>query len=184
MLSMCQRLLDKGRGYEKLRSVYFDISRDPDYGGLAGTDLSRISLGKTVDLEDYAKENPEDFTLLKRASLQDIKRGEFLKTKWGNVRPSWYLQMAAAPGEAVDSLDLVQAGGTHQFPHLDNLRAIWSVVQGGVGRQEDVALPDMEALLRERSPHAVRMWLLSNAYRKQLVYSSESTSSGMKFRGP
>ena len=185
MLSMCQRLLDKGRGYEKLRSVYFDISRDPDYGGLAGADLSRISLGKTVDLEDYAKENPEDFTLLKRASLQDIKQGEYMRTKWGNVRPSWYLQMAAAPGDAVKSLDLVQAGGTHQFPHLDNLRAIWSVaaggvpriwsvVQGGVGRQEDVYLPDMDALLKERNPRAVRMWLLSNAYRRQLVYSSES----------
>ncbi|MEF8889297.1 MAG: cysteine synthase, partial [Desulfohalobiaceae bacterium] len=185
MLSMCQRLLDKGRGYEKLRSVYFDISRDPNYGGLAGADLSRISLGKTVDLEDYAKENPEDFTLLKRASLQDIKQGEYMRTKWGNVRPSWYLQMAAAPGDAVKSLDLVQAGGTHQFPHLDNLRAIWSVaaggvpriwsvVQGGVGRQEDVFLPDMDALLKERNPRAVRMWLLSNSYRRQLVYSSES----------
>jgi cysteinyl-tRNA synthetase len=185
MLSMCQRLLDKGRGYEKLRSVYFDISRDSDYGLLAGADLSRISLGKTVDLEDYAKENPEDFTLLKRASLQDIKQGEFIKTKWGNVRPSWYLQMAAAPGDAVDGLDLVQAGGTHHFPHLDNLRAIWSVapgrvpriwsvVQGGVGRQEDVFLPDMESLLHKRHPRAVRMWLLSNAYRRQLVYSSES----------
>ena len=186
MLSMCQRLLDKGRGYEKLRSVYFDISRDSDYGGLAGTDLSRISLGKTVDLEDYAKENPEDFTLLKRASLQDIKKGEYLKTKWGNVRPSWYLQMAAAPGEAAGRLDVVQAGATHQFPHLDNLRAIWataaggtppqiwSVVQGGVGPEDDVSLPNMEGLLRERSPHAVRMWLLSNAYRRQLVYSSQS----------
>jgi len=76
-------------------------------------------------------------------------------------------------------------GGTHQFPHLDNLRAIWSVaaggvpriwsvVQGGVGRQEDVYLPDMDALLKERNPRAVRMWLLSNAYRRQLVYSSES----------
>jgi len=185
MLSICQRLLDKGRGYEKLRSVYFDISRDPDYGGLAGADLSRISLGKTVDLEDYAKENPQDFTLLKRASLQDIKLGEFVKTKWGNVRPSWYLQMAAAPGEAVGTLDMVQAGASHQFPHMDNLRAIWShgigksprmwsVVQGGVGRQEEVPIPDIEALLGERNPHALRMWLLSNSYRRQLVYSRDS----------
>ena len=185
MLSICQRLLDKGRGYEKLRSVYFDISRDPDYGGLAGADLSGISLGKTVDLEDYAKENPQDFTLLKRASLQDIKLGEFLKTKWGNVRPSWYLQMAAAPGEAAWSLDMVQAGASHQFPHMDNLRAIWShgigrsprmwsVVQGGVGRQEEVPIPDMEALLGEKNPHALRMWLLSNSYRRQLVYSRDS----------
>lgn len=184
MISLCQRLLDKGRGYEKLRSVYFDVSRDPEYGGLAHTDLSQLSLGKTVDLEDYAKENPQDFTLLKRASLQDLKLGEFLKTKWGNVRPSWYLQMAAAPGEAIDSLHMIQAGGSHQFPHLENLRAIWSqaelgkpqvwsVVQGVEVPEEDL-VPNLEGLLSEDHQLILRMWLLSNAYRKPLVLSREN----------
>ena len=73
MIEVAQRLMDKGYAYEKLRSVYFDISRSEDYGKLSKIDLDKIRLGKTVDLEEYEKENPRDFTLLKRASLNELK---------------------------------------------------------------------------------------------------------------
>jgi cysteinyl-tRNA synthetase len=184
MLEACRQLLNKGRAYEKLRSVYYDVFRDRDYGGLVGADLDKLDLGKTVDLEDYAKDNPKDFTLLKRASLRDLKSGEFVKTEWGNVRPSWYLQMAMAPGDWADRVRVVLAGRTHQFPHLENLRAIWTkggrsepqiwmVVQAVTAREERV--PDLGELLQEAAdPGAVRMWLLSVSYRKPLVYSREN----------
>jgi len=32
LLQVCRKLLSKGLGYEKLRSVYFDVQRDRDYG--------------------------------------------------------------------------------------------------------------------------------------------------------
>ena len=73
----------KGFAYEKLRSLYFDISRFEDYGRLSGIDLDKIRLGATVDLDDYEKDNPRDFTLLKRARLAELKRGTFVKTEWG-----------------------------------------------------------------------------------------------------
>jgi cysteinyl-tRNA synthetase len=181
MLTMCRTLLGKGRAYEKLRSVYYDVFRDKEYGSLVQTDLSKLSLGKTVDLEDYAKDNPRDFTLLKRVSLHNLKRGDFLKTEWGNVRPSWYLQMAAAPAKAVSDVHVVLVGRSHRFPHLDNLRSIWtktgradpsiwSMVQTAAQGEHDPVQADVESL-SAYMPHplALRMWLLSIDYKKPLV---------------
>jgi cysteinyl-tRNA synthetase len=181
MMTMCRTLLGKGRAYEKLRSVYYDVFRDKEYGTLVQTDLSKLSLGKTVDLEDYAKDNPRDFTLLKRASLHNLKRGDFLKTEWGNVRPSWYLQMAAAPAKTVTDLQVVLVGRSHRFPHLDNLRAIWtktgradpgiwSMVQTAAQGEQDPVPEDIESLFAYMPhPLALRMWLLSIDYKKPLV---------------
>ena len=106
MVALTRKLLERGFAYEKLRSVYFDISRFKDYGRLSGVDLSKIRVGKTVDLDEYAKENPRDFTLLKRAKLSELKKGLYYTTPWGQVRPSWHLECAAMAlkhlGETVD----------------------------------------------------------------------------------
>jgi len=186
MLAMCRQLLGKGRAYERLRSVYFDVFRSPDYGELVRADLSKLNLGKTVDMEDYSKDNPRDFTLLKRATLQDLKLGEFVKTEWGNVRPSWTLQMASSALKSCREVQVVIAGRSHRFPHLENLRAIWSksghgdpdiwmvmqTVWATEGSQMRLELFD---LIREvSSPFVLRLWLMSIAYKKPLGYSAES----------
>ena len=59
-----------------------------DYGRLSGVDLSKIRVGKTVDLDEYAKDNPRDFTLLKRAKLSELKKGLYYTTPWGQVHPT------------------------------------------------------------------------------------------------
>ena len=185
MLDICRKLLGKGRAYEKLRSVYYDVHRDMEYGALGSMDLDKLSLGKTVDLEDYAKENPRDFTLLKRSTLNDLKLGDFLKTQWGSVRPSWYLQMAAAAGVEGTCPSLVLGGQPHQFPHLENLRSLWEHGLGKVPQlwmlaqpvrwgEEPAVPPSCRELLEQLgSPHILRLWLLSTSYRKTLTFSQE-----------
>ena len=79
-----EQLARKGFAYEKLHSLYFDISRLADYGRLSGIDLNKIRVGATVDLEEYEKDNPK-LTLLKRSRLSQLKRGIYSKTPWGNV---------------------------------------------------------------------------------------------------
>jgi cysteinyl-tRNA synthetase len=186
MLRSCEKLLEKGLAYEKLRSVYFDIMRDKEYGELSCIDLNKLSLGKTVDLTDYVKENPRDFTLLKRATLQDLKEGTCLKTKWGNVRPSWYLQMAGIGVDLLQNIGVCLAGTNQVFPHLENLRSIWAVEhQAGVGawmvshgvdrRSEEFSLCDVEECLAlGMEPRALRMWLLASSYHKPLVASRDN----------
>jgi cysteinyl-tRNA synthetase len=186
-LAMTRKLMGKGLAYEKLRSVYFDVARDKAYGRLLGRDLDKLALGKTVDLLAYAKDNPHDFTLLKRVSLTDLKAGDALATPWGNVRPSWFLQMAAAAAKALPAVTVALTDEDKAFPHLENLRAIWAVgaglspaawlVGGRVSAREgDESAPaDLAACLGLGvHPLAVRAWLLSVGYKKPLSASPEA----------
>jgi len=55
MLKIVERLMDKGLAYEKLHSVYFNISRFNDYGMLTKVDLDKTRPMRSVDLDDYEK---------------------------------------------------------------------------------------------------------------------------------
>jgi cysteinyl-tRNA synthetase len=190
-IEICQKLLSKGTAYEKLRSVYFDVRRDKEYGALIHMDLSKIFPGKTVDLESYVKDNPRDFTLFKRASLQDLKEDNVLKTDWGNVRPSWYLQQASAAMAGCERVDVVLAGQMHAFPHVDNLRSIWKNALNMVPQAWMLSLSVDFKEQGQDSPAginhflnqglkslAIRMWLLSASYHKILVSGSDNSGSG------
>ncbi|MBU4525781.1 MAG: cysteine synthase [Desulfomicrobium sp.] len=185
-LGLARKLLAKGQAYEKLRSVYFDVTRDKCYGQISSVDTAGMNLGYTVDLADYVKDNPADFTLLKRATLQDLKLGEVLETEWGKVRPSWFLQLAATALDALGTVTVMFAGESHRFPHLDNFSAIWSagagvrpmawmVAQPVTPRDQGEAIPSLpEALAMAGSGPALRLWLLSASYLKSLACSPES----------
>lgn len=186
-LAMIKKLMTKGLCYEKLRSVYYDVARDKAYGRLCGTDLSTLSPGKTVDLLAYAKDNPLDFTLLKRVSLKDLKAGDAVATLWGNVRPSWFLQMASAAAKSLPAVTVMLTDEDKTFPHLENLRAIlaggagqgpaaWLVGGRVTGRDEyESGVPDLADLLALGvHPLAIRAWLLSTSYHKPLVASPEA----------
>ena len=131
MVDLADRLVKKGYAYEKLRSIYFDISRFKEYGRLSGIDLDKIRLGATVDLDEYEKDNPRDFTLLKRTRLSELKRGIYIKTDWGNMRPSWHLQCAAMSMRYLgDYYDIHCAGRELVFPHHENEVAIAGALTG------------------------------------------------------
>ncbi|MFO7750795.1 MAG: cysteine synthase, partial [Desulfobacteraceae bacterium] len=133
MTALADTLVKKGAAYEKLRSLYFDLSSQAGYGMLSNVDINKIRIGATVDLDDYEKDNPRDFTLLKRVRLAELKRGVCIKTQWGNVRPSLHLQCAAISmkylGEAFD----IHTGGKELvFPHHENENAISLAATGSI----------------------------------------------------
>ena len=180
MVSLARKLADKGIAYDKLRSLYFDLSRSPGYGRLSGIDVAKVKVGATVDLTDYEKQNPRDFALLRRCRLSELKRGAFIKSPWGNVRPAWHLETAAVAikclGEAFDihtsSHDLV-------FPHHENENAIAEALFGKpLARywihSEQVTgetPPVRELAARGLSGREIRYWLLALHYRKPLAFS-------------
>jgi cysteinyl-tRNA synthetase len=191
MIRVAQKLTDKGYAYEKLRSVYFDISRFEDYGKLSRIDLDKIRLGKTVDLEEYEKENPRDFTLLKRATLNELKKGIFYKTKWGNIRPSWHLECPAMAMKLLgDSYDIHMSGSDLIFPHHENTIAISEAVTGKLpahywlhselvmvegkkpSRGSDHDAYTIRRILEQGyTGREVRFWLLSRHYRKPISFA-------------
>ena len=131
MIALTRRMVQSGHAYEKLKSVYFNIASFGDYGKLSGVDLEKINMGLTVDLDSYEKEDPRDFTLLKRCTLAEIKRGIFWKTEWGNVRPGWHVQCGAMFLEMFDEQADIHVGGSELiFPHHENEIAICQSLTG------------------------------------------------------
>jgi cysteinyl-tRNA synthetase len=191
MIEITQQLLEKGYAYEKFRSIYFDISRFAEYGKLSRIDLEKIQLGKTVDLDQYEKENPRDFTLFKRSTLGELKKGLFFQTRWGNVRPSWHLECSAMALKYLGpNYDIHLSGMDLVFPHHENAIAIghavtgrplanyWIhnelvTVDGSRETQEGVAaLLTIEDLKRRGfTGREIRYWLISRHYRKPIFFS-------------
>ena len=191
MVSLAEKLVKKGFAYEKLRSLYFNIAHFANYGRLSGIDINKIRIGATVDLDEYEKDNPRDFTLMKRAKLSELKRGIYTKTEWGNVRPSWHIQCAAIAMKYLgESFDIHTAGRELMFPHHENEIAISSAITGKplakywihcdrVMFDEKSVSKDSDLLMLEQlsnegfTGREIRYWLISVNYRKPVTYSIE-----------
>ncbi|MBW2568559.1 MAG: cysteine--tRNA ligase [Deltaproteobacteria bacterium] len=191
MVILTEKLVKKGFAYEKLRSIYFDISRFSDYGKLSGIDINKIKLGATVDLDEYEKDNPRDFTLFKRSRLSELKRGIFTNTKWGSMRPSWHIQCAAISMKYLgESFDIHTSSRELVFPHHENEIAIAGAVTGKPLAKYwmhcDRVLVDGKKMDEKRTGftladlnnmgydnRTIRFWLLSNHYRKPVAFSSD-----------
>ncbi|GBC59330.1 cysteinyl-tRNA synthetase [Desulfonema ishimotonii] len=191
MVALAEKLALRGLAYEKLRSLYFDISKFSEYGNLSGVDLEKIRIGATVDLDEYEKENPRDFTLFKRCKLSELKRGIYTPTQWGNVRPSWHIQCAAMSMKYLGaSFDIHTSSRELVFPHHENETAIAKTLTGKPlakywlhcdrvlmdGKKLDETLPmiTLDALSEAGYSGAdIRYWLLSTHYRKPVRFSTE-----------
>jgi len=193
MLKIVEKLIDKDYAYEKLHSVYFDISRLTDYGILSNVNLGKVRQAKSIDLDDYEKDSPVDFALLKRASLAELKRGIYYKTKWGNVRPSWHIECAAISSKHLGSVyDVSVSGADEIFPHCENVLAINKAFSGKsganywlnvemvmvAGRKMSRSLnnaPSLSELSQQGfSGRDIRFFLMGVHYRKPLNYSMEA----------
>ncbi|PID39214.1 MAG: cysteine--tRNA ligase [Proteobacteria bacterium] len=190
MVSLTQQLVERGAAYEKLRSVYFGIDSFKEYGALSGVDTSKIHIGKTVDLDRYAKDDPRDFTLFKRSTLGEIKKGLAIRTDWGAVRPGWHIECAAMAmthlGEHAD----IHVGGVDLiFPHHENEIAICKSLTGTspaeywihsgllmvdgkkMSRSAGNAVTVRDLLERGYDGRQIRFFLLSKHYRQPLHFS-------------
>ncbi|MDL1984761.1 MAG: cysteine--tRNA ligase [Deltaproteobacteria bacterium] len=191
MVLLAEKLVNKGFAYEKLRSLYFDISRFSDYGKLSGIDLNKIKIGATVDLDEYEKDNPRDFTLFKRSRLSELKRGIYVKTDWGNARPSWHIQCAAMSMKYLgEFFDIHTSSRALVFPHHENEIAIAQSLTGkplakywihcdqvlindkNMGNKKNrLTLEELYDL--GFSGREIRYWLFSSHYRKPINFSVE-----------
>lgn len=192
MIAFTRSLVDQGFAYEKNRSVYFNIGRVDSYGELSGKDLGKIRLGATVDLERYDKDDPRDFTLLRKSTLAEMRKGLSYKTDWGNVRPSWHVQCSAmARAKLGERFDIHMASADLVFPHNENeiaqSRALIGEPQArfwlhselvlAKGKKmtyaEDscVVLPDL--IEQGFSPREIRFFLLQSHYRQPVHLAND-----------
>jgi cysteinyl-tRNA synthetase len=116
MLEMIRVLIEKGYAYPADGDVYFDITRDPDYGKLCNRDPEQLEAGARIEVSER-KRNPGDFALWKGA-----KPGEpAWESDWGPGRPGWHIECSAMSRKLLgDTLDIHGGGLDLQFPHHEN----------------------------------------------------------------
>jgi len=188
MIEWAEKLQDQGYAYEKLKSLYFDISKFAEYGKYSGIDWSNIRTGATVHTDNYEKDNPRDFTLFKRCRLSELKQGLYYKTRWGNVRPGWHMECAVLANKFLGSNFDIYAGSTHLiFPHQENVIAMSQALTdkkparywlncATISRpakesdapRDRICLQDL--LGQGYTGREIRFWLLSRHYRKPITY--------------
>jgi cysteinyl-tRNA synthetase len=193
-------LINKGVAYEKLRSVYCDLSKSKNYGTLSRVDLKKIRLGTTVDLDAYEKLNPRDFTLLKRSTLAELKHGLCMKTDWGNVIPTWHIAAASVAIQHLGApFDIHISSVDFLFPHLENVKEIGETLTGKplanvwmlcervwTGKEDkaandlDETIPIRDLVTRGFSYEEIRFWLLSTHYRKPAHISRQGVGNAVQ----
>ncbi|MDR9501009.1 MAG: cysteine--tRNA ligase [Desulfurivibrionaceae bacterium] len=190
MIEIAHDLIHKGYAYELHGSIYFDISKFGEYGRLSRVDLDKIRSGQSVDLDEYEKHSPLDFTLMKRSTLSELKQGIFFQTDFGNMRPGWHIECAAMTlSHLGDTMDIHTASRNLIFPHHENENAIAKALTGkplaNYWLHSELLLKDGKMMSAENSNiitlaevraegfsnREVRFFLLRHHYRKPIEFS-------------
>ena len=127
MIALVSRLLERGVAYKgEDGSVYFAIAKFPTYGRLSQLDKREIKVGARVASDEYAKGDPSDFALWKKADAEDEAVGAAWDAPFGRGRPGWHLECSAMALEeirkccTVQTLDIHAGGIDLIFPHHEN----------------------------------------------------------------
>jgi len=127
MIALVERLLTNGVAYRgDDGSVYFAIGKFPTYGRLSRLDRRELKVGARVASDEYAKDDPRDFALWKKASLEDDAVGAAWDAPFGRGRPGWHLECSAMSLQAirqrfgVETLDIHAGGVDLIFPHHED----------------------------------------------------------------
>jgi cysteinyl-tRNA synthetase len=119
MVEMIGGLIAKGHAYPAGGDVYFDVSKDPDYGKLCNRDPEQLEAGSRIEVSDR-KRNPGDFALWKGAKPGEPKEAIW-ESPWGPGRPGWHIECSVMATKLLgDTLDIHGGGLDLQFPHHEN----------------------------------------------------------------
>ncbi len=86
------KLEKEGFTYITDDGVYFDTSKLPDYGKMAGLDIKGLEAGKRVTAGLNQKKNKSDFALWKFSPKTGAKRQMEWTSPWGIGFPGWHLE--------------------------------------------------------------------------------------------
>ena len=102
-----------GFAYRTADGIYFDTSRQPDYGFLARLDKSGLEAGKRVDVGD--KRNATDFALWKFSPAGSTRQMEW-DSPWGKGFPGWHIECSAMAQKFLGDFFDIHCGGEDHIP--------------------------------------------------------------------
>ena len=198
MVELIERLLDTNHAYRSDGSIYYRISSFPEYGKLSKINFAGNIVGgsERIDTDRYEKEDARDFALWKEPANPNEPSWE---TSIGRGRPGWHIECSAMSMKYLGETFDIHAGGIDLvFPHHENEIA---QSEGATGKQFVRYWLHFEHLkvegetmskskgnyytfrdLRAKgySPVAIRYFLLSVPYRKQLNFTLEALGGAEK----
>jgi cysteinyl-tRNA synthetase len=200
MIALVRRLVERNVAYRaEDGSVYFAISRFPQYGKLSRLDTREVKAGARVAQDDYSKENAQDFALWKAAKAEDERTGAAWDSPWGRGRPGWHLECSAMAMDLLgETLDLHTGGIDLIFPHHEDEIAQSEAATGktfsrfwchgaflltdGAKMAKRLGNASTVKDLREQrfSAAAIRHFVFTTHYRKELNLSDEALEGSME----
>ncbi len=121
MIDLIGKIIKSGVGYIKDGSVYFSISKFKNYGKLSGTNIKGVKAGARVEVDEYDKEDPQDFVLWKASDARAKEKDEAFDSPWGIGRPGWHIECSAMSMlELGETFDIHTGGVDLLFPHHEN----------------------------------------------------------------
>jgi len=180
-----EKMLKKEIAYITSTGVYFDVSKFPKYGKLSKKKVDELISGIRVEV-DETKKSPLDFALWKFVKKDDPV---FWKSPWGEGRPGWHIECSVMSMKYLgETLDIHGGGMDLIFPHHENEIAqseaitdkefvkYW-VHNGFVTVNKEKMSKSLKNIFALKDlftmydPMVVRLFLLSQYYRKPLDFS-------------
>ncbi|RMD63074.1 MAG: cysteine--tRNA ligase [Alphaproteobacteria bacterium] len=191
MITLIERLIERGHAYVADGHVLFSVASMPDYGRLSRRDREEMIAGARVEVAPY-KKDPADFVLWK-PSTPDQPGWD---SPWGRGRPGWHIECSAMSAAHLgENFDIHGGGQDLIFPHHENEIAqstcaactergrrfaeIWMhngyvVVEGEKMSKSLGNFFTVRQLLEEGWPgEAIRLSLLSAHYRQPLDFTRD-----------
>ncbi|WP_462137282.1 cysteine--tRNA ligase [Candidatus Mycalebacterium sp.] len=186
IISLVEKIIASGLGYESEGDVFFSVRKSNEYGKLSRRTLDSMLEAVRIDLNEK-KDDALDFALWKAA-----KPGEpSWDSPWGKGRPGWHIECSAMSMEYLGmDFDIHGGGKDLIFPHHENEIAQAEAAGGGfakywmhngliqINREKmskslDNFLTVKQALERW-SPEAIRLFFLLHHYRNPADFSEKS----------
>lgn len=192
MLSIAKQLVSLDRAYASNGSVYFDSSKDDDFGLL--THRENMVGEETEHNPD--KRSPKDFAILKASKPWEPSWNSF----WGPVRPGWHTECAAmAMGLLGENFDIHGGGQDLFFPHHECENALTRAschtdkpmanywihnsmlnVDGKKMSKSAGNFLTIRDVLDKVHPEVLRMFLLSSHYRSEMNFTWDAIETTKK----
>ena len=187
-IALVQKLEKKGFTYRTSDGIYFDVSKSPNYGQLAGQKLEEKEAGARVEV-NTEKRHPADFALWKFSPKEQKRQMEW-ESPWGIGFPGWHIECSAMSTKYLGQPFDIHCGGVdHIYIHHPNeiaqseaaegikLANIWMhgeflTVDGGrMGKSQGNAYLIDDIIKRGFDPLSFRYLCLNSHYRAKVNFT-------------
>lgn len=185
IINFIDLLVKKQGAYVVENDVYFDVTKDDDYGVLSGQTVENLISGSRVE-ENDKKQHSCDFNLWKETSV-----GKKWASPWGEGRPGWHTECVVMINNIFDGMIDIHGGGSDlKFPHHENeiaqsmiaydhhIASYWMhngrIDFNGEKMSKSIGnTVDAKGLVKEIGYGPFRLIILSVPYRQPLNYREE-----------